>query len=160
MRIRFASVATAFLVTAGPMTQVKELPLRIESKTSPSTVHNKRVFVVDVLVRNTSKVEQVLQTWQCSYGDWNWTTDNRVVHVQEREAVHCKKNPLVYMKLKPGETYERLLSIRAAAPVGEIMPQSVTFRIGCEPRLGYNLSTEAPLYIWSDPVTITIRGHS
>ena len=36
---RFASVAAAFLMTAGPMTQVKELPLKIETKTSPSAVH-------------------------------------------------------------------------------------------------------------------------
>jgi hypothetical protein len=64
------------------------------------------------------------------------------------------------MKLNPGETYERLLSIRAAAPAGEVMPESVTFRIGCEPGLGYNLSTETPPHIWSDPVTITIRGQS
>lgn len=72
MRIRLASAAAALLMSAASMTLGEELPLRIEIKTLPTVVHNNRVFVVDTPVRNTSKVEQVLQTSQCSYGDWNW----------------------------------------------------------------------------------------
>jgi hypothetical protein len=157
-RISLALAAAVFLMSAASMTHGRDIPLRIEIKTLPTVAHNKRVFVVDTTIRNTSNVEQVLQTWQCSYGDWNWTTDNPAVHVQEPEMPPCKKNALVYMKLKPGETYERALSIRVAIPAREVMSQPVTFRIGFEPRLGYNLSTQSPPYIWGDPITIRVGG--
>jgi len=157
MRIWLALTATVFLMSAAPTTHGEDLPLRIEIKTPPTVVHNKRVFVVDTMIRNRSNVEQVLQTSQCSYGDWNWTTDNPAVHIQQREMPACKKNPLLYMTLEPGEAYQRALSIRLSILATEIPSQSVTFRIGFEPRLGYNLSTESPPYIWSDPVTIRVR---
>jgi hypothetical protein len=156
MRIWLALIAAALLMSPVPMTHGQDLPLRIETKKLPAVVHNRQVFVVDTAIRNTSNVEQVLQTSQCSYGDWNWATDNPAVHVQERETPPCKKNPLIYMKLKPDEAYERSLSIWVSVPATEALPQSLTFRIGFEPRLGYNPSTKSPPYIWSDLMTISV----
>ena len=61
----------------------QDSPLKIEIKTSRAVVHNNQVFVVDTMIRNTTEEEQVLQTTQCTYGDWNWITDNPAVRVQD-----------------------------------------------------------------------------
>lgn len=132
-------------------------PLKVEIKTPPTIIPNDRLFTLDVAIRNASTAEQVLQTYQCSDADWHWTTDNSAVQVQPREMPACKKNPLVYIKLKPGEAYERALPIRVSVPAKETKSESVAFRIGFQPRLGYNPLAESSPYIWSDPIRIKVR---
>ncbi len=133
----------------------QDSPLKVEIKTAPATTANKQLFVLNARVRNASAIEHLLQTYQCNRGDWNWTTDDPAVHVEQTQEITCKKNPMMYIKLKPGDAYERALSIRVSVPTGETM-QSVTFRVGCRIRLEHNLPTELPPYIWSDPVTIKV----
>lgn len=132
-------------------------PLKVEIKTTPKVIPNKQLFTLDITIRNASNTEQVLQTYQCSDADWHWTTDNSTVQVKPREVAGCKKNPLVYIELKPGEACERALPIRISLPAEETKLQTVTFRIGFQPRLGYNLSTASLPYVWSDPVTISVE---
>lgn len=152
-----SAVAALLLSTASTTSRSQDVPLKLEIKTSETVVHNNRIFVVNMTIRNSSNVEQVLQTSQCSFGDWNWATDTPIVHVKQPEILPCKKNPVVYVKLKPGETYEKALSTRVSVPTTAGMPQTVTFRIGFEPLLGYGLSTEPPPHVWSNPITIRIE---
>jgi hypothetical protein len=134
----------------------QDSPLEVAIKTSQAVVRSNRDFIVDATIRNISKEDQVLKTDGCHYGDWNWQTDNPAVRVQEQREIRCKENLLLYLRLKPGEVFKKVLSLRIAVPAGEVMEQSVIFRLGLELRLGYNLSTRSPPYTWSDPITIRL----
>jgi hypothetical protein len=156
MRSRLASAAT-ILMAAAFTALGQDLPLKVEITTPQTTIQNNHDFMVDTAVRNTSKEEQILQTTMCYYGDWNWRTDNLAVHVEEtRRTVPCEKNPFVYVELKPGDVFKIALSVRVSISAREAITETVTFRLGLKPRLGYGLPTLPLSYIWSNPVTIRI----
>jgi hypothetical protein len=129
-------------------------PLAVEADTASLTVHDDAAFDVHATIRNLSNDEQILQTNACDYGNWNWRTDNPLVSVVAPGKAACKKNALVYLQLKPGETYARVLSVRLSNASRRAVDRSATFRVGFEPRLGYGLLIKHSAYIWSKPITV------
>jgi hypothetical protein len=146
------------LMSATSTADGQDLRLKVEITTSQTAVHNNQDFIVDTVIRNISKEEQVLQTNMCYYGDWNWQTDNRAVHVKEAgREIPCEKNPIMHVHLKPGEVFKRASSIFVSVLATGPVAGTETFRLGFEPRLGYNLTTQSLPYIWSNPITIRIE---
>ena|SRR5947209_11703351 len=82
--------------------------IAIEIKPKQATVKNSQDFSVGTTIRNTGKEDQQLEIWSCSYPE-QWIVDNPIVHIM---AVSCKKNTVVHVRLKPGEAYDRALSVR------------------------------------------------
>lgn len=103
-------------------------------------------------IQNTGKTAQTLRIWLCSY-DAHWKTDNPSVGV---EGTVCGKNFLRDVKLGPGESYMRGLSLRAdiqpAAPPHEL----VTFRLGFIDGAQEGAITMNRSFVWSNPVTIKV----
>ena len=81
------------------------------------------VFNIVAKVQNVSNKEIELSAYSCSYMD-DWITDNKSV---DPEFINCKKNGLYAFVLKPGEIYERPLTMRI--PVS-VTIEDVHFKLG------------------------------
>ena len=130
--------------------------LQIEINATQNIVHNDRAFEMGTSIRNTTKKEIVLQTHLCSYGEW--IANNSSVHVGAWNAtkIACKKNPIQYIKLKPGDVYQRALPVRIKLASKIITPQEVTFRLGLKPQLGFESAQLSSKFIWSNKITIKV----
>lgn len=129
----------------------QDSPLRVEIKLAHAAVNNFEPFSVATSIRNVSKEVQTLDIWSCSYPT-QWAADIPPVRVN---LVSCKKNDLLHLTLKPGETCERSLLIRVELPGGNSSPEPVTFRLGFKAAAFAMGQQNAP--IWSDPATVTVN---
>ena len=108
-------------------------------------------FSVTTRVKNAGRADQQLEIRSCSYPE-HWIADNPSVHV---EGVECEKNGLVNVKLKPGEVYEKALTLRVwVAP--ELSEESVTFRIGFAPWIRATKRADRA-NIWSNSITVNVK---
>jgi len=123
-------------------------PLTVEIQPAQSTVKNDQDFLVATTIRNVGRDEQSLQIWSCSYPT-QWKADKPSVHLRQ---VPCKKNSLEHVILKPGEAYERTLSIRVGA-ANKDEQESIAFRLGFEPA---GDAASSVSLIWSNSVTVNV----
>jgi hypothetical protein len=158
--MRLAALLFCTFLSAGAYGQ--EAPLKIEIKTTQPIVRNAQEFSVSTKIENTGVEEQVLRISQCAYSSMQWTADNPLVHVKD---IFCKKNAICFIRLHPGQAYERPLPVRIDAPAQELL-KPVTFRLGFR-LLGELISAKShPLpqrssapgtLIWSNSVTVNVR---
>jgi hypothetical protein len=128
----------------------EDLPVTVEIRVAQSTVKKNQEFLVSTTVRNVGKDEESLQIWSCSYPE-QWTTDNLAVHII---GAACRKNDVIQVKLKPGESYERALSIYIDVAVEHRASKPVTFRLGLERATSKKTGIASPL--WSNAVTVNV----
>ena len=133
-------------------------PITVDIKPEQTAVEGNETFLVSSVLRNTSKENQVLKIWSCSYS-WQWTADDLAVHVNEAS---CKKNTISHIELKPGEVYQRAVSVQIKQfGVGNSHSESVTFRLGYEDASQVKQvrpsSETSP--VWSNPITVSVTPH-
>jgi hypothetical protein len=128
----------------------QDLPMRVEIRLAQSTVKNNEEFPISTTIRNVGRDEQLLQIWSCSYPQ-QWTADNPAVHIT---GASCKKNDVIRVRLKPGEVYERTVSIHIGFASDHRAQKSVAFRLGFEPITSEKTGITSP--IWSDGVRINV----
>ena len=146
------ALALALAVTAA---RGQGLPLSLHATVATVVLHPGREFSLFAVIRNVSGVDLVLQTDACGNA-WRWRTDRRMVNVVGGRRIPCKKNPLQYLRLRPGKTYELRLTLIASEPRGNTAGARVSFRLGCTPLLGYNAPARTLPYIWSNPVAVRV----
>lgn len=122
----------------------------VDIKMVDSTVKRNDDLPVSTTIRNVGTKEQSLQIWSCSYPE-QWIVDNPIVHIT---AVSCNKNDVVHVRLKPGEAYERALSIRIERSAEHQDQKSVTFRLGFKPDISEKTGLLSP--IWSNAITLRV----
>ena len=158
MNRRAMGIALAIVALAGiaPVAHGEATTLKVEISTEHATIKNTEQLSVDTKIRNTGNEAQDIQVWSCSYPD-NWTSDNLAVSI---EQVPCKKNDLIRVRLNPGETYERDLSVQIAVAAEEIQDETVTFRLGFKsPMRGSGSAPDVVTQdeqIWSNPITVKV----
>lgn len=143
---------TVLSIFIGSVAQGQGSLARVEIKTARSTVANNEEFSVSTTIRNVSRGEQSFGIWSCSYPE-QWTADNLAVHIT---PASCKKNDVIRVTLRPGEVYERDLSIRIGI-VGKNRPQqAVIFRLGFK-SAPPDEKTALVFPIWSNAMTVNVR---
>jgi hypothetical protein len=144
-------LAAILFLTVSGISRCEDLPLNVEIKPASAIVKSGQEFSVTTKVKNVGKGDQRLEIWSCSYPE-HWTADSPSVLV---EGVECEKNALVSVRLKPGEAYEKALSLRVwvAAALSE---ESVTFRLGFAPWIRGAKRADRT-NIWSNDVTVNVR---
>lgn len=151
-KLLFVSSAPLLVLTSVASPACSQDPsIRAEVSVVRSSVNNGEAFSASTTIRNVGSGSRSLQVWSCSYPD-QWTSDNPVVHVR---AVPCKKNVIVRIELKPGETYARDLSLLAKIGGTGSSPEVVRFRLG----FSSDVSDEKKpprLRIWSNVITIDV----
>ena len=128
----------------------KDLPMTVEIKVAQATVKNNEDFPVSTTIRNVDKDDQSLRIWSCSYPQ-QWTADNPAVHITNAS---CKKNDVILIRLKPGETYERMLSIQIVVAADLRAQKSLVFRLRFEPVTSQKTGDFSP--VWSNSVTVSV----
>jgi hypothetical protein len=143
--------AMVLFLNMASMANGQRSSLKIEIKTEQTVVRNLEDFNVSTKVRNVGRESQDLFIWSCSYSK-HWRADSPTVHVK---PVSCRKNALMKTQIKPGDVYERTLSIEIVLPAAGLSEQPITFRLGFEPlteaEVGQLL---APL--WSNPIAVKV----
>ncbi|MEZ0224096.1 MAG: hypothetical protein ACAH83_06055 [Alphaproteobacteria bacterium] len=139
-------LAILALLSCAPARAQEETSLKIEIAALPPSVKNTEAVEVGTKIRNVGKDSRRLQVWSCSYPD-HWQTDNAAAEVVQ---VPCDKNALIWIDVKPGEAYERQLTVRVSVVAEEVQQESVTFRLGFKP------SAETPAVLWSNAVTVKV----
>jgi hypothetical protein len=134
----------------GAATYGQDFPLRVTISATQSTVEKNKDFPVSTAIRNVSEDEQSLPIWSCSFPD-QWTADNPVVRIQ---GAQCMKNDVIRFELKPGQAYERELSIHVGLAAGYHTPAVVTFRLQFEPASYQNMTFVSP--VWSNALTVNV----
>ena len=84
---------------------------------------------IDTRIRNGSDQSYELRVWSCSY-DRQWKTSNDSVSLNRRS---CRKNVIHQIRLRPGDSYVRPLSIRITPQAEHIEERAIIFRLGFEP---------------------------
>jgi len=140
----------AALFCAGIAACGQDSPTRVEIKVAQSTVKNNQEFLVSTTLRNVGTDEQSMRIWSCSYPQ-QWIADNPAVHIA---GAACKKNDVFRVRLKPGETYERALSIHIKVAAQRLAQKPVTFRLGFEPANYEKTGVGSPL--WSNAITVDV----
>jgi hypothetical protein len=148
---KYKNVLGALLLCfAGLGAYGQDAAMTVEIKPARTAVNNYEPFQVATAIRNTGKEEQSLKIWSCSYPT-QWVADNPSVKVN---LVSCKKNDLLDVKLDPGKTCEREVSVRVQLDAGNGKPEPVTFRLGFKTEA--HVIGQPDLPIWSNPVTVTV----
>ena len=145
-------LAAMLFVTATAIFYGEDSSLNVEIKPVPAVVKSGQEFSVNTKVKNVGREDQSLQIWSCSYPE-HWTADNPSVHV---EGVECEKNGLMDVRLKPGEAYEKALSLRVWV-ASRLSEESVTFRLGFAPWIRATKRADRP-NIWSNAVTVNVKA--
>lgn len=148
---RFSTVTALLLVASAAASSLPATPLRIEAASSAASVHYGQLFEVTVSIRNTSSETLVLQLDGCQLR-WQWKAN--IPDVQVLHPAECRKNPIQYVRVVPGEAHTIRVSAGISAGGTAQTSRTVVFRLGCQPRLGYDLTAFAP-YIWSNAVSVT-----
>jgi hypothetical protein len=143
-------LSALLLCFAGLAAYGQDSPIQVEIKPSQTKVNNYETFSVATEMRNTSTDEQSIELWSCSYPT-QWVSDNPVVRFN---LVGCKKNDLLTIKLKPGKTLDRVLSVRIELPAEGDPIEEVTFRMGF--KTATSLIGHENLPNWSRPVTVSV----
>ena len=146
-------VAVLVLTSDSPHAFASDPLFRLEARVTPAIIADGRVFTANVTIRNTSQDEQSLQTTQCTYGDWNWKSDQAPLRVEYHPGAACEKNRVVYVRLKPGDAFNEALPILPTLPAAT---KSLTFRLGFDPRLGSGTSVQTLPSVWSNSVTVSV----
>jgi hypothetical protein len=150
MNTRKALFATLLFCFGGLAAYGQSPPLLVEIKPAQTVVHSNEEFLVSTALRNTSSEVQVLGVMSCSYPS-QWAADNTSVYVSQ---VSCLRNVLFRISLKPGEAYERTLSVHVELASGKGQLESVTFRLGFQDE---NPPTVPRVpRIWSNAVTVSV----
>lgn len=143
-------LSALLLCFAGLAGHGQDSPLKVEIKSAQAKVNNYEAFSVSTVIRNTGTEEQLLKAWSCSYPT-QWVSDVPTVRLN---LVSCKKNDLMEIHLKPGETFERVLSVRTELSAGDGKAEPVTFRLGIKSPT--SVIGQENLPNWSNPVTVNV----
>jgi hypothetical protein len=150
----FPALADVSVGSAGDWHVNIEAHVKIEGHSKQDAVKNGVGFLVMTKIENISNEEQTLHVWSCSYED-NWRSDNSLVQVT---PTPCLKNYIGDEKLKPGQVYERELSVsvNSASPnAGDI----ISFRLGFTDGSYYHFDKDdhrSPRPVWSNPIVVKI----
>jgi hypothetical protein len=125
-------------------------PLKVDIKPAQTTVKNTERLVIHTKINNTSNDVQALQVWSCSYNE-NWKSDHAAVFVN---IAPCRANAPFNLQLKPGEAYERDLSVYVLLATDELQQESLTFRLGFKPWI--DPPVKSLPFIWSNPITVKV----
>ena len=146
------AVAAMLMVCHGASSQ--EAPILFEIKPEKAIIHTDHDISVSITLRNTSKDDQQLNTISCSSShSLLLSSDNPDVHV---EQVSCLRKENFVLRLKPGETYDRTLSVRVSSPADYdgTKPLKETFRLGF-------FTSGIPMQnvgTWSNAITVVVRS--
>ena len=146
-RIRLAAVAVlgAVMATVGTDPAVAvPLPsvLTVTAKPEKNHVRVNEQFPVRLRVVNTSGTTQSFQVMNCSW-DEHWKSSSKQVTWY---GWNCSKNCPVTETLKPGQAYEKTLSMVVAAGVPK---DKVSFKMGFTP-------IDSKRTYWSSEVTVQL----
>lgn len=141
-------LAVLVLLAFSPARAEGEQSLKIDIKALQASVKNAQALPVSTKISNGGKDNRRLQIWSCSYPE-HWKTDSASVEV---EQVPCDKNALMEITLKPGDVYEKQLSVRVLVAAKDLQQDSVTFRLGFKT----SLFAEAPAVVWSNAVRVAV----
>jgi hypothetical protein len=125
--------------------------LKVDIRPAQTTVRNTEHFVIHTKISNTSNEVQALQVWSCSY-DQSWTSNHPRVYIY---LVPCDKNLPSSIHLKPGEAYERELSVNVLLAAKELQQESLTFRLGFKPWI--DPPVKSLPFIWSNAITVKVK---
>lgn len=153
MNTRKTLFATLLLCFGGLAAYGQSSPIVAEIRPAQASVKNNEDFSVSTSLRNTSNSEQSLEVLYCGYSV-QWVTDNPSVHVDFAEG-GCMHNFPHKTVLKPGEAYERALSVHVELASGNGQLESVTFRLGFQDENTPTVPTVPR--IWSNAVTVSVR---
>ena len=146
---------TCILSCAASVAPCSAQTLTAEIKVATTAVKNNESFPVITIVRNVGSVEQSLLVWGCSYPS-QWLPDNPAVHA---EVVACLKNSSEEIKLKPGQTYQRTVSLSVQLAGDGTDRKEVIFRLGYGPDAYFgtqpSTSPKVPLF-WSNAASVTV----
>ena len=126
--------------------------LRVDIKPELTSVKNGEEFSVMTKVINTSHKDQSLHVWSCSYSE-NWVVDNDLVLISGQV---CHGNGVMEVLLKPGEAYEKKLSLKSILASSEgFGSEKVTFRLGFKTFVD-GPNNKLPI-VWSNPITVDVK---
>jgi len=146
--------AVLMLYLTGQVVSGQSKYLRAEIALTRTVVKNDETVAVATVVRNAGSTEQSLTVWDCSY-QAQWTSDNPAVRVDD---VACMQNVAGKIRLKPGGSYRRSLSVHVHLDSSQMDEKAVTFRLGYGPYAYFtdqSAGPRTPLF-WSNPVTVTV----
>lgn len=135
-----------------------EKSLRVEIKLAQTEVRSKETFTVATAIYNTGETEQTVAIWSCAFPD-QWRTDNAAVKV---DPVDCDWNKVSKIELKPGEGFQRLLSVHIVLPDDQISRIEISFRLGfrnADPS-GAGGHDVKPPTLWSNTLAVSVLGKS
>lgn len=121
----------------------KENSLTVTIKLQTNIIGNNVPFTAQLSVVNSSKSTQSFRVMNCSWNE-HWKSSNKQVYWLEWE---CTKNFEVTESLKPGEAYERSLSMLL---VTEKPQARVSFKMGFTP-------AGSKQTYWSNEVTLRVE---
>jgi len=124
--------------------------VKVEIRVVQSPVKNNEEFPISTAIRNVGGGQQTLGIWSCSYPE-QWTADNPAVHIA---VAACNKNDVVTVKLKPGEAYERTLSIHIETVAKHHEQKPITFRLGFQS--ASRMKTQDNPVVWSNALTVSV----
>lgn len=150
MRKRNVLMAALLVCLGGLAAYGQSSPIKVEIATAQTAIQNNETFIVNTSIRNAGNDETVLAIWSCSYPQ-QWQADSPFVHV---DAVGCKKNTVLQIRIKPGGTYDRPLQVRVESSAGSNVQESVTFRLAFQPAASGTAQKAAP--VWSNAITVKV----
>jgi hypothetical protein len=136
-----------------------EKSLRAEIRLTQTEVRNKETFTVSTAIYNTSETEQTVAIRTCEFPN-QWRADNAAVLVNLVDD--CDWNKFSRIRLKPGESFQRLLSVHIELPSDPIDRIEMSFRLGfrnADPSRSVKPDVKSPT-LWSNTVTMSVLGKS
>lgn len=164
---RYGPIAVLFFCSVALALTPQPSSLITEIRVSQTTVRNSAAkpkpaessawpheFSVATTIRNVSVREQAIHVTLCGFA-YQWQVDNPKVYV---DGGSCLKNSIITIKLQPGETYTRSISMFVELPSESLGrgPQPVTFRLGFGDSFWNEKLRGEMQAIWSNPITVSV----
>ena len=152
MRAMLFSLAMALAMLPLAASARVEAEIRLQDKPTArvagSSLHVEgHQQIVRAMLRNSGKTPQTLGVWSCDYAG-QWKSDNPLVSVNQ---IECKKNGLLQVTLRPGEWYEKKITVSVSAD------SPVTFSLGFMPYSNNPQTEKDRLWSWRQTVTLPVQ---
>jgi hypothetical protein len=109
MRFRSVFCALTVLLTSAAAAHARPEALSLEMETKDMEIVPDQPFSVFARIRNNSRLDQKIHLMACSYQD-NWQVEGGTLSGGLPDA--CDENRVETDIIKPGEYYQRVLSLR------------------------------------------------
>ena len=135
-----------------------EKSLRAEIRLMQTEVRNKETFTVSTAIYNTSETEQTVNIRTCEFPN-QWRADN--VAVQVNQVKDCDWNKFSRIRLKPGRSFQRLISVHIELPRDPSDRIEMSFRLGFRNAESRSVQPDVKSpTLWSNAVTTSVQGKS